>query len=38
MLLNEENKLNENDIENYKYIIVNYKQCVENKFSRKPRA
>ena len=38
ILLNEENKLNENDIENYKYIIVNYKQCVENKFSRKPRA
>lgn len=38
MLLNEENKLNENDIENYKYIIENYKQCVENKFSRKPRA
>ena len=38
MLLNEENKLNENDIENYKYIIVNYKQCIENKFSRKPRA
>lgn len=38
ILLNEEEKLKENDIENYKYIIVNYKQCVENKFSRKPRA
>lgn len=38
MLLNEEEKLKENDIENYKYIIENYKQCVENKFSRKPRA
>ena len=38
ILLNEEEKLKENDIENYKYIIENYKQCVENKFSRKPRA
>ena len=38
ILLNEEEKLKENDIEKYKYIIENYKQCVENKFSRKPRA
>ena len=38
ILLNEEEKLKENNIENYKYIIENYKQCVENKFSRKPRA
>ena len=38
ILLNEEEKLKENDIENYKYIIENYRQCVENKFSRKPRA
>lgn len=38
ILLNEEEKLKENDIENYKYIIENYKQCVENKFSRKPKA
>ena len=38
ILLNEEEKLKENDKENYKYIIENYKQCVENKFSRKPRA
>ena len=38
ILLNEEEKLKENDIENYKYIIENYKQCVENKFSRKTRA
>ena len=38
ILLNEEEKLKENDIENYKYIIENYKQCVENKFSRRPRA
>lgn len=38
MLLNEEKILNKDDFDNYKYIIENYKQFVENKISRKSRS